>query len=244
VSTEKLDVRAVARDVRSVYARHWKLLIPAAIVILLPQAVIDGVFDGLNVEGIHSAKDVAILAAVPLTVAVSLLGQAIYAGFAASAVVEWRGVHAVPGLAGMLRSLPLGRLVVLDVILTLGTAVGFALLVIPGLVFIAYFGISPAIVKFERVGPWAAMKRSVHLVRGQFWRVFALVVGVTLVVEGAVSVISSLFHGLALVALVNLALEGLVEPIEGLTIVLVALGLLELRGEALAPEALELAPAA
>jgi hypothetical protein len=230
----QLSPVAVARDSLGVYRRHWMYLVPAAVVILLPQALADAFLDGLQVEGVRSARDVAILAAVPLTVAVNLLGQAIYAGFAAAAVVEWRAGLPVQGVGRLVRALPLRRLVIVDLILSIGAAVGFALVVVPGLLFLAWFGITPAIVKFEHLGVRDAFARSAALVRGHFWRVFAIVVGAIVLTEAAVQAIALPFHGVS-VALVDLAAEAVVEPFEGLVIVLVALALLEMRGGAPAP---------
>ena len=107
--------------------------------------------------------------------------------------------------------------------LTLGTAIGFLLLVIPGLVFMAYFSISPAIVKIEHRGVWASMRRARELVRGNFRRVMLIVVGTILGTEIAVSLISESFHGVAAVTLIDLAADGLLQPIEGLVIVVSAL---------------------
>ncbi len=119
----------------------------------------------------------AVLVAVPLTVIVNLFGQAFYAGLTAAAVIEWREHRPLPGPRALLRSVPLGRLVLLDIVLTLGTAIGLVLLVIPGLIWLAYFSIAPALVKFEHRGVWGSMRRSRELVRGNFWRVMAIVVG-------------------------------------------------------------------
>jgi len=238
---QSLSVRAVARDVASAYRAHWFFLVTAAVVVLLPQSLADGLLDGLNVEGIHSARDVAVLVAAPLTIIVNLFGQAFYAGLAAAAVIEWRAKRPLPGIVALLRSLPLGRLVLLDIVLTVGTAIGLVLLVIPGLIFMAFFSISPALVKFEHQGVWGSMRRSRELVRGNFWRVMATVVATIVVTEIAASLISAPFHGTAIVTVVDLAADGLLQPIEGLVIVVVALALLELRGEA--PEAGELARA-
>jgi hypothetical protein len=234
-----LSVGAVARDVVSAYRSHWLFLIVAAIVVLLPQALADSLLDHLNVEGIHSARDVAVIVATPLTVIVNLFGQAFYAGLAAAAVIEWRAHRPLPGIRALLRSVPLGRLVLLDIVLTIGTALGLVLLVIPGLIFMAYFSISPALVKFEHQGVWGSMRRSRELVRGNFWRVMATVVGTIVFTELAASLASSPFHGLAIVTFVDLAIDGLLQPIEGLVIVIVALALLELRGEAPEPGELE-----
>jgi hypothetical protein len=236
-----LSVRAVAHDVVSAYRAHWFFLITMAIVVLLPQSLADSFLDHINVEGIHSARDVAVLVAAPLTIIVNLFGQAFYAGLAAAAVIEWRAHRPLPGIVALLRSVPLGRLVLLDIVLTLGTAFGLVLLVIPGLIFMAYFSISPALVKFEHQGVWGSMRRSRELVRGNFWRVMATVVGTIVFTEIAVALISAPFHGLPIVTVVDLAADGLLQPIEGLVIVVVALALLELRGEA--PEPGELARA-
>jgi hypothetical protein len=236
-----LSFREVAREVIAVYRRRWLLLISAAIVILLPQALVDAFLDGLRVEGIGSAKDAVVAAAVPLTVAVNLGGQALYTGFAASAVVEGRGELSMPGVVVLARSLPLRRLIVVDLIISVGAAAGFTLFVVPGLVFLAYFGIAPALIKLEHRGVVESLRRSADLVRGQFWQVLAIVVGAIVVAEGIVQLVAYPFHGLTVVALVDLAANGLVEPIEGLTIVVVALNLLERRGEAPSSSALEAA---
>ena len=53
-----LAVGAVARDVASAYRAHWFFLVTMAVVVLLPQALADAFLDHLNVEGIHSARDV------------------------------------------------------------------------------------------------------------------------------------------------------------------------------------------
>jgi hypothetical protein len=233
-----LSVGAVARDVASAYRAHWFFLITAAVVVLLPQALADALLDHLNLEGIHSAHDIVILAAAPLTVIVNLFGQAFYAGLAAAAVIEWRANRPLPGIVALLRSVPLGRLVLLDIVLTVGTAISFVLLVIPGLIFMAFFSISPALVKFEHQSVWGSMRRSRDLVRGNFWRVMATVVGTIVLTEVAASLISAPFHGLAIVTFVDLAADGLLQPIEGLVIVVVALALLELRGEAPKPDEL------
>ncbi len=231
----QLSLRAVFREINTVYRRHWAFLIAAAIVVLVPQSILDATLDGLEVEGFRSAKDIAIFGAVLLTVAVNLGGQAIYAGLTAAADVDWRAGRPLPPLSTLIRSLPIGGLIVLDLLVSIGAAIGILLLVLPGLIFLAYVGISPAVMKLEHRGPLSALRRSVELVRGNLWRVFAIVVGVILITELAVQAITFPFHGLALVTAVDLVANGLLQPIEGLAVVVVAIRLLELRGEAAAP---------
>jgi hypothetical protein len=236
---QRLTIRGVARDVTAVYRSHWLFLIVAAMIVLLPQALADGFADSLQIEGIHSARDVAVLAAVPLTATVNLFGQAFYAGVAAAAVVEWRAHQPLPRTIALIRSLPLGRLVLLDLVITFGTALGLLLFVIPALLVLAYFSLAPVMVKFEHLGVWDSMRRSAELVRGHFWSVLLIVVGTILATEFAIELVDAPFHGAALVAAVNLAADGLLQPIEGLVIVVVTLQLLEMRGEAPETAALE-----
>ena len=231
----ELSLRRTFREIFTIYRKQWRFLIPAAIVILLPQAIVDAVLDGFNVEGINSAKDVALAGAAALTVAVNLGGQAFYSGLTAAAVVDWEAGLPLPPLGQLIRALPIGRLIVLDLIVTVGAAIGFVLFVLPGLLFLAYVGVAAAVLKLEHRGVWESMERSVQLVRGHLIRVLVLVVGVTIVTELIVQLISAPFHGLPVVAGVDLAADGLVQPIEGLAIAIVAIRLLELRGEAPAP---------
>jgi hypothetical protein len=226
-----LSVRAAARDVASVYRRHWTFLVPAAVVVLLPQALIDGLLDGLQVEGVRSAKDVAILAAVPLTAAVSLLGEALYAGLAAAAVLAWRAGRPNARLLELVRQLPVRRLIAVDLILSVAAAVGFTLLVIPGLVLLTYLGIAPAVVKIEHRGVRDAFRRSALLVQGQFWRVLVIVTGLIVFTEIAMQALTFPFHGVALISVVDLVAEAVLEPFQGLATVVVTVGLIELRGE-------------
>jgi hypothetical protein len=235
---EHLAVGGIARDIVAAYRAHWAFLVLTAMVVLLPQAIADAMLGDVEVDEIHSLRDVATLAAIPLTLAVNLFGQAVYAGVTAAAVIDWRAGVPLPRLRTLLRSLPIGGLILLDVVLTAGIAVGLVLLVVPGLVFASYFGISPVLLKIERRGVLAALRRSARLVRGNFWRVSALIIGVILVTEAIVALINAPLHGLVVSTLTEVAADGVVQPIEGLAIALVAIRLLELHGEAPAPREL------
>jgi hypothetical protein len=227
----RLSARAVIREVAAAYRAHWLFLIPTALVILLPQALADGFLDHLQLEGIRNARDLAILAATPLTVVINLGGQAFYAGLTAAAVIEWREHRPLPNIRALLRAVPIKRLIALDLILAFGSALGFLLLVIPGLLWLAWFSLSPAITKFEHRSVWDSLRRSREIVRGNFWPVMWMVVGTIIVTELLVEAVSVPFHSDAAIALADLAADGLLQPIEGLVIVVVALNLLELRSE-------------
>ena len=234
-TSEQLSPREVAGEMWRVYRRRWTFLVPAAIVVLLPQSIADALVEGFHVDHLRSATDVATFGAALLIAAVNLLGQAVYAGLTAAAVVDWRAGLPLPPLSDLLRAMPLGRLILLDVVITLGWAIGVLLLVIPGLIFLTYVAISPAVLKLEHLGVGESVRRSIGLVRGQARRVFVIVVGVVLVTEAAVQLVAIPFDNFAVLTVVNLLAEGVFQPIEGLAVALVAIHLLELRGEAAEP---------
>jgi hypothetical protein len=234
----KLSLRGTAAEMWAVYRVHWTFLVPAAVVVLLPQAVADGVTEGFHVEHLDTAADLATIGAALLLVVVNLFGQAVYAGLTAAAVIDWRAGLPLPPLRDLLRSMPLGRLIVLDVVITVLTAIGFVLLVIPGLIVLTYIAISPAVLKVEHLGVQEALTRSIRLVRGHGRQVFLIAVGAIVVTELAVQAVAIPFDHVGVLTLVNLVAEGLFQPIEGLAVALVAIHLLELRGEAPAPEAM------
>jgi hypothetical protein len=139
------------------------------------------------------------------------------------------------------RALPIKRLILVDVVISFGAALGLLLVVIPGLIWLAWVSLAPALVKFEHRDVWGSIRRSRELVRGNFWRVMLIVVGTIVVTELAVGAVSKPLHSDAIVAGVDLIADGLLQPIEGLVIVVVTLKLLELRGEL--PQQAELARA-
>jgi hypothetical protein len=234
----KLSVRGTFGEMWRVYRSHWRFLVPAAMVVLLPQAVADGVLEDFHVEHLKSFADFATLGAALLTVAVNLMGQAVYAGLTAAAVVDWRAGQPLPQLSALVRSLPIARLIALDVVVTIGAAVGLVLLVVPGLIFLTYVAASAPVMKLEHLGVWDSIKRSVELVKGRARQVFVIVGGIVFLTEAAVQAIAVPFHGAGLLAGVNLIGEGIFQPFEGLVVAVVAIHLLELHGQAPAPEAM------
>jgi hypothetical protein len=234
----KLSLREVAAEMWAVYRQHWTFLVPAAMVVLLPQSIADAITEGFHVEHLKSAADFATIGAALLLVVVNLFGQAVYAGLTAAAVIDWRAGRPLPPLSALLRAMPIGRLVVLDLLITVGTAIGFVLLIVPGLIFLTYVAISPAVLKLEHLGVQDALARSVRLVRGRARQVFVIGIGAILVTEVAVQAIVAPFDGIAVLTVVNLIAEGIFQPIEGLAIALVAIHLLELHGEAPAADAM------
>jgi hypothetical protein len=227
---EKLRIGWVLRQVWRIYKRRWKLLVPLAVIVLIPQTVADAVFGDVSVERIHSPADVLKLAALPLSLAINLGGEALYAGIIAAGVSEWVAGRELDDLGAIARSVRYGRLIAIDLILVFGTAAGLILLIIPGVVFYAYFVVSPALVELEEMPVRAALRRSRELVRGSFWRVLGYSIVVLVLSDLVTVILESPIHGVHGEVIFNLVIEALIEPFQGLTTVVLALALMGLHG--------------
>jgi hypothetical protein len=232
----KLSPLGVAREIASVYRHHWRFLVPAAVVVLIPQSIADGLSESYDIQEIEDFLDVETVAVVLLISAVSLMGQAVYAGLTAVAVVDWRAGQPLPPLLALLRSLPLGRLFLLDIVITFGAAIGFMLLFFPGLIFLTYVAASAPLMKLEHLGVSESIGRSISLVRGRARWVFVIVAGVVVITELGVEAVTLPFDGAVMLSMMNIVGQAVFQPFEGLAVALVAVHLLDLHGQAPAPE--------
>jgi hypothetical protein len=227
----KLAIVGLLADVWQVYRQHWRLLVPLALAVLLPQALSDAL--ELHVDTTDLDLSRAALAAVTSAgiVATNLAGETLYAGMITALVVEWRHGVERPSIPGLARRLPITRLIVADALIAGGTALGLLLLIVPGVIFATYTLITTVVIELEDASLRRAFERSVSLIRGSFRRVLAI--GVVLI-AGTEAISAALlvpFHDFAAEAPAHLAVEAMLEPFQGVATVLVALALMELRGE-------------
>jgi hypothetical protein len=227
----KVELGPVARDVLRAYAHHWRLLIPLTIVVLLPQALADAAFGEIEIDRVQTAADLLKLATIPLSAAINLGGEALLAGIIAAVVIEWRKGSELSDLRRAAREILYLRLIAIDLLLAIGFGVGLAFLVVPGIVFATYFLISPALVEVERLSIPDAIRKSIVLVRGNFWRVLVFALGFLVVTDFAATVLESPIHGVPGELGFNLVIEAALEPFQGLATVLLALALLDLHRE-------------
>lgn len=230
---DQLPILGTLAEALRLYRRHWKLLIPLGLVVLLPQAILDSAFAGFEIEHLESFGDYLKLLTIPFTMVLSLAGEALLAGMITALVMQWRLGHRLPGLLIFFSSLAWLRLIAVDLLIAVGAAVGVILLIVPGLLFLAYFSIAPAVIEIEdrRIGD--ALRRSAKLVRGRVWPVFVLVVGVIFVTEGIAQALLAAFHGFIPDLASEVGVDALLESIQGLVIALVAISLIQLHGETL-----------
>jgi hypothetical protein len=230
-----LSLGGIATEAVGLYRRHWKLLAPLAVVVLLPQAVLGLLIGEVEVDHIESFGDVVHLLTIPLFTLVALGGEALLAGVITALVRQWRVGHRPLGARTFLRELPWVSLITADLLIAVGAAVGLLLLVIPGLVLLTYLAITPAVIEIEGRGVRDALRRSASLVQGQFLRVFVLVIGSLLITEGLAEGLAYVIHGLAPEFVTEIAIDAVLESAQGLIVALLAISLIQLRGEEIPP---------
>jgi hypothetical protein len=106
-----------------------------------------------------------------------------------------------------------------SIVFGIATAIGFLLLIIPGLILTVIWSVVAPVTVLERPGVFAAFGRSRELVRGNGWNVFAVIVLVFLSVL-VVSIAAALLAGsLGTVgrAFVQWALDSALAPITALS---------------------------
>jgi hypothetical protein len=234
-----------ARDIYVRTARtYWRqggYLLLLGIAVFVPLGLVDGVADRIqeirieNFNGFTDLGTYALLAAIVVQATTSLIGEIFYSGAVAIALA--RGEQSEPpALLTIARHLSYGRLIVVDLIVAAGTAIGLLALVVPGLVFLTWFSLAGPIIELEGIPVRAALKRSRQLVRGHFWAVFAVVLPISVVSEILSTASLDWFHGLIHKPILGdwagEAVTGiLLSPLYAVAVVLMTLQLRAMAGE-------------
>jgi hypothetical protein len=204
---EKLDTAGVFERLFEVYRAQFTLIVPAAIIVFLPVAIISGAF--VAGGGIALALVAVVLSGVAST---WLQGMVI------EAVRDIQDGERDFSLGGLFRSvLPvLPILIGVGLLAALGIGVGLLLLIVPGLILMTWWAVVAPVVVIERAG-LGAFGRSRELVRGNGWQVFGIILVVFILQAVVNNILGAIagdsFAGQAIASLVSGALIGPVSAI-------------------------------
>jgi hypothetical protein len=169
--TRDLNVGNTLSRVFSIYGDQAKVLLPVAFVIFLLEAIISAVL----VEASTALIIVALL--------VQVIASTLFAGMVVelvSDVQDGRRDHSVGSLFRAVTGV-IPMLILAGIVVGILVAIGFILLIVPGLILLTIFAVvGPAIV-IERKGVFAAMSRSRELVSGNLLPVFGVVIIIFLI---------------------------------------------------------------
>jgi hypothetical protein len=188
------------RALRLYRANFWKILLVSAVV-FAPLSLISALANRQAEDWADDAGNGPIFGIAAFAAsALVIFGYALCAGLLDKLVVGPEFGHHKESLGQALRTLPYGRLVLLDLLTAVGIAIGLALGVLPGLVLFTFIALAPPLLVAERLGVVASMKRSMHLVRRAFWVTF-LVVTLPVLVEHEIFAAVELLFELPLLVL-------------------------------------------
>ncbi len=222
----KLDVGGVFEKIFAIYRDQFTLLIPAALLIFIPVAILNGVL--LSSGGLLLAL---------LTVAIGTVATYWFQGMvveAAHDIMDGRRDHTVGSLLASVRPV-LVTLVFTGIVAGIAIGIGFVLLIVPGLFLMTIWALAAPVVVIERKGVMDALDRSRKLVRGHGWQVFAVIVVlllINIVLGGVVqAILTSLSDDVLGFALSSLLTSVLIGPLSALAAAVLYFELLRLHGE-------------
>lgn len=191
----------VDRRAFRLYREHfWQILVVSAVIFaplsLFSTLVNREADDWIDDPGYGPIYGVIAFAASALVI----FGYALCCGLLDRLVVGPEFGHGRESLGRVLRTLPYGRLVTLDLVTTAAIAVGLAFGLIPGLVLFTFIALAAPLMVAERLGVMASLKRSAHFVRHAFWLTF-LVVTFPVFVEHEILAFVELLFDLPLVVM-------------------------------------------
>jgi hypothetical protein len=237
----RLDIGRVFSRIFETYRDQAGLFLPVALAIFIPVAVLSALAQG----GVAASLVFGILAAV-----LTLIVTYAYQGMVVETVRDIQDGVRDLSVGSLFRSVApvLAPLVGASILAGFGIAVGFVLLIVPGLVLLTWWAlIAPSIV-LERTGAIRAFGRSRELVRGNGWQVFGVIVGilvlqivVSFVVTAIVAVVANTPVGNAIATLIT---NTLIAPVSAIAAATMFLELRRLHGEAPLPAGAERSGAA
>ena len=224
---QKLDTARVFERIFEIYKDQFTLLVPAALVVFVPVAIINGIIyaGGVSLIGI------GIITAVGAVATYWFQGMVVEA---ARDILDGRRDHTVGSLVGSVTPV-IVPLLVAGILAGLGIGIGLILLIVPGLFLLTIWAVIAPVIVIERSGALESFGRSRELVRGNGWQVFGVILVLFLlqVIVGAViqALTNSISDSFAGYAIGDLIVRLLIGPLSALAAAVIFFELKARRGE-------------
>ena len=178
---------SVLQRVFDIYRDQFGLLIPAALILFVPIAVINALI-----------LDSGLVLAFLLTSILALIGTFWFQGMvveAARDIIDGRRDHDVGSL--FRAALPfIGSLAGAGILAGIAIGIGFLLLIVPGLFLITIWAVIVPAIVLERVGVFDSFGRSQALVKGNGWSVLGVLVCLFVIQLVLGILLSAIFYGI------------------------------------------------
>jgi hypothetical protein len=196
---------SLRRRLTATYGRIWHTywswapsILLLALIVFLPLGLLDALtmnveLDSLNIT--NGIKLAALALAVGVVTATGLLGEVFFSGAIAVSLTHPHGEDP-PALREIARRLNYGRLIAVDLLFVLIVAIGLLLGLIPGVLAFVWLALAGPVVEIEERTAFGALKRSLRLVRGNFWLVFLVIVPIEIAGDAVGNGLAALVHEL------------------------------------------------
>jgi hypothetical protein len=228
----KLDTARVFERVFKIYGEQFTLLIPAALLLFVPVAIVNGLV-------LASGGGLALL----ISSALAVVATYWYQGMVVEAVrdiLDGRRDHTLGSLFES--TVPfIAPLLGAGIIAGIGITIGLIVLIVPGLFLLTIWAVIVPVIVIERTGVLEAFGRSRALVRDSGWQVFGVIVVLFLLqlVLGAVAnaiVGGASNDSFAGYALGDLVVRVLVVPLSAIAATVLYVELRRLQGQPLSED--------
>lgn len=225
MSAGRIEVGAIVQRVWSIYVDQAPVLMPAAAVVFVFTGIVSYLLLQAGSAGLSF-----------LGLLVGLIATYLFTGMVVELVADVQDGRRDATPSQLLRAATpvLGTLIAVALVVGILTLIGFALVIVPGLIALTVWAVVAPVVVLERPQGLKAMRRSRQLVAGNGWPVF----GVILVLNVAVAVVAAALElgaesaGTGAGIIVRVVLGVLTAPLSALGAAVLYFELLRLRREA------------
>jgi len=202
---QRIDIGSVLQAVVDTYGKTFTVLIPAALIVYTPVALIAAITSDSAVGGV-------------LALVAALVASAWYTGMVVRTVQDVQDGRVDATIGQLFSSVTnlIGRLILVGIVAGICVVVGIALFIVPGLIILTIWCVSSPVVVVEDTGVFEALGRSRELVRGNGWQVFGVIVSVfalIVVVSIVIGSIGAIGNSFLLIFIVQLLLNVALAPI-------------------------------
>jgi hypothetical protein len=196
--TDRLRPLPLYAEIGRTYLKWAPSLLLLAVIVFIPVGLVHTIaihpdINALDLDGVLQILGV-VLAVMALAVT-GLLGEVFYTGAVAISLTHPRDDRP-PSLGEIAHMVKYRRLIAIDLLYGIVVAVGLILLIAPGVAAFVWFALAAPVAEIEGRGVRAACARSVRLIRGRFWTVFAVLVPIELVGDGIATLAAGIAHDL------------------------------------------------
>lgn len=178
-------------DVGGVIGKVWRIYVDQAPV-LMPAAAVVFVIEGIGAALLASTGSAAgyVLAEV-----IAIVAGILFTGMVVELVADVQDGRRDSSAGQLLRAVVpvFGQLILVGLVASIAIVIGFALIIVPGLILVTLWSVFVPVIVLERPPGLGSLGRSRALVRGNGWQVF----GVLFVLNVLVNVVIWIANGAA-----------------------------------------------